>query len=253
MYPQMDTGRRPVIDLVYPLKRGASQWADNEIRYSLRSVAENLRLPVRDVYLVGDKPGFLDVAHIPMEDHFEKSIALMQKYRAACESDEVSDPFLLLDDDHIFLRETSEIPLMAGGMLGKLMQRQWFQQRKRYGAYLYNCLVLLRRHKLPERNYQIHYPMLIHKEPMREVLRMAEGVGTVMGSLYGNLVREPTVETPIDFRVNSAKAWDFVKNGPFMSIEERLKHVDAQNGALRIIRVEPFLRRRFPGPSRWEV
>ena len=43
-----------------------------DLRYSLRSVAANLRLDYRDVWVVGDPPGWFGGAKMPLEPHPEK-------------------------------------------------------------------------------------------------------------------------------------------------------------------------------------
>lgn len=56
--PQSEiVNRQSGIDLVYILGSG-SQWRNNELRFSLRSVQKNLK-GYRNIYIVGENPGFL--------------------------------------------------------------------------------------------------------------------------------------------------------------------------------------------------
>jgi len=56
-----------MIDVVYPLGSG-SAWDNNELRYSLRSLENNL-LDLGRVFVVGQRPPWLvEAVHIPMED-----------------------------------------------------------------------------------------------------------------------------------------------------------------------------------------
>lgn len=242
-----------VIDVAYPIREGWSDWDDEELRYSLRSVNDNVYRRIGGVWVFGHRPPFLgDVRHVPVQTVPEKSFDLMRKYRAMVDSD-LSDPFLLLDDDHIFLEPHCEFPPYTQGTLVPLWERQWVQQQKRYGAYIHNCIVLLRRHGLPERNYQLHCPILVHKAKLDEVLRMAEGVGTVMGSLYGNLVGGPSIERAIDFRVYSLAAYLALRGGPFISVEERLVFAEDLGSVGLAVDMRRVLANRFPHPSPWEA
>ena len=55
------------IDVVYVLGKG-TKWNDNEIRFSLRSLAKNVT-GIRNVYIVGERPDFLKrVIHISYPD-----------------------------------------------------------------------------------------------------------------------------------------------------------------------------------------
>ena len=61
------------IDVVYVLGTG-SNWDNNEIRFSLRSLAKNLKGMGR-VFVVGERPAFLqNVIHIPAKDEFNPNV-----------------------------------------------------------------------------------------------------------------------------------------------------------------------------------
>ena len=53
------------VDLVYPLNKLCSHWRNQELRYSLRSVEKFVK-NYRNIYIIGDKPKYLngEVAHI---------------------------------------------------------------------------------------------------------------------------------------------------------------------------------------------
>jgi hypothetical protein len=92
------------IDVVYPLGT-ESKWDDNEIRYSLRSLAKNFP-DLGRVWIIGHKPAWLTgVVHIPMEDYHKhnKDANLIDKVLAACQAG-VSEQFVFCSDDQVFLR-----------------------------------------------------------------------------------------------------------------------------------------------------
>lgn len=233
-----------MIDLVYPLKRRkGSKTEDIELRFSLRSVARFLRMPVRNVYVVGHRPRWLtNVVHVEMgDDTGDKALNLQVKYRRMCEIPGLSDPFLLLDDDHIFLRPTSETPLHTKGMLTELCDEY---DGRPYGIYLRNALTLLAARGLPRRNYQIHFPLLIDHAHLLDVLDMAGDTPVVMGSLYGNLVDGPTVEVERDFKLNGRVEFDRLMSGHFVSLSV---------WGMRYDRTKPLLQAALPEASPWEV
>lgn len=225
-----------MIDIVYPIKQGGSRVNDLELRYSLRSVEACLRLPVRNLYIFGFMPGWLHGAtNIAMRDVGDKANNLRAKYQKMCELEVLSDPFLLLDDDHIFLAPTAEIPLHTRGMLS-----EHTSQSGMYGTYLRNAYQVLLAAKLPTRNYQIHYPMLLAKGILaRTVALMTKPM--VMASIYGNLLDGPTRELGSDFRVRQPKDFVGLSAGPFLSFPPYLRPEWTK-----------FLAQRFPTASRWE-
>ena len=228
------------IDLCYPLAQGGSHYEDLELRYSLRSVDANLRLPVRDLYLFGDRPGWLrnTVRHVPMVQLTDKARDITAKYRKMCATETLSDPFLLLDDDHIFLQPTTEIPVYTRGLLAAALVDYGDST---YGRYIRACYDQLVQRGLPTKNYQVHFPMVIHKDRLRAALRlMTEPM--VMGSLYGNMLDGPTVEIDHDFKVKRKSDFPLLRDGSFCSFQPWL-----------IPEWTSFLEQRFPLPSRWEI
>src|ERR1035438_10130107 len=93
------------VDVVYKLGSGSDNNND-ELRYSLRSLSKFRDLG--KVYIVGYKPDFIqNVIHIPMEDIFKsnKDANLIEKLSAAAKCPDISDCFLNMSDDQIFLAE----------------------------------------------------------------------------------------------------------------------------------------------------
>lgn len=98
------------MDILYVVGTG-SIWQNNELRYSLRSIArygEN----VGRVYIVGHKPAFVSdvVAHIPCDDPYtdpklpHKNI--LHKVLYAIENSDIAPHFLVSSDDHFYIKPT---------------------------------------------------------------------------------------------------------------------------------------------------
>ena len=95
------------MDILYVVGTG-SNWQNNELRYSLRSISKYGR-NVGKVYLVGYKPEFVsgDVIHIPCNDiYLAKHKNIMRKVIAAVEKSGIDSHFLISSDDHFYIEET---------------------------------------------------------------------------------------------------------------------------------------------------
>lgn len=231
-----------MIDLVYPIRQGASLQRDLELRYSLRSVQAHVRLELGQLHIFGWPPAFLtsDVRVVRMDDRGNKALNLLAKYRRMVDDPLVSDPFVLLDDDHIFLEDVDEIPLHTRGKLEDL--RREFSGST-YGGYVGKCLELLRRAGLPERNYQIHRPLTIHKAALDRALELAGTNKTVMGSLYGNVLDGPTVEVTADYAIGNPRQIKALPTAAFVALTDRAAKDHA---------VQKHLATVLPERSRWE-
>ena len=91
------------MDAVYILGSG-SLAGNEEIRFSIRSLCENM-LDLRNLYIIGEDPGFLhDFEHVVMLDSSkERHVNAYFKVLRACGLPELSDEFLLMNDDFFML------------------------------------------------------------------------------------------------------------------------------------------------------
>lgn len=103
------------MDLVYILGSGSLS-NNEEIRYSIRSAEQNI-LDLRNIYIIGEDPKFLkDIIHVPAHDSsIYKYINAYHKIKLACSIPELSDEFLLMNDDFFILEPTlgAEFPFYA--------------------------------------------------------------------------------------------------------------------------------------------
>ena len=100
------------MDVLYLLGSG-SVWENNEIRFSLRSAEKNI-LDLGRVFIVGELPDFLcNVEHLAFPDMFgAKWKNAYTKTLFACKNPDLSDDFLLMNDDFFILKpiEASSYP-----------------------------------------------------------------------------------------------------------------------------------------------
>lgn len=180
-------------DLVYVLGRG-SRWKNRELRYSLRSVQQNLK-GVGRIYVVGENPGFLskEVIHIPVYERFDPklnpSANVITKILAAINAG-ASDNFLLMNDDFIILQpiNATEIPVLHKGKFSNYDQNSYFN-RGNYRLRMRKTFNRLKNRGVDAYNFGVHVPFPIHGPTLKRMLNSAdwkEGVGISYRTLYGN-------------------------------------------------------------------
>lgn len=181
-------------DVVYVLGTG-SRWANNEIRFSLRSLEKNLQNFGR-VFIVGECPAFLqNVVHIPAADIFNPAVNadgnIINKVLAACADERVSDNFLFINDDHLVIKPIAapDVPPLHKGDMRTYPTDFWMLNfwRKR----LKRTMNELKRQGLTTFNFDCHTPIVFNKQRFQEVMQNFDwhtDIGYTMKSLYGNMV-----------------------------------------------------------------
>ena len=154
------------MDLVYVLGSG-SQWNNNELRFSLRSVEKNL-IGVGKIYIIGENPGFLTnkVIHIPHADPLNQNADgnMAMKIIRACQEPKLTKNFLFMNDDFIINKPmvAKNIKWMHKGDFKNRSEEYWKAQFYRYRLRrTYDLLLAL---GLPALQYDYHAPMIFNKE-----------------------------------------------------------------------------------------
>ncbi len=178
-------------DIVIPVRVGE----DNEsLRYCLRSIEKNL--PHRNIIIAGYCPKWLkNVVHIPADPRHEinKYKRVSHNILAAAASDEVSDWFILFNDDMFVMNPMEEIPMTHRGNMITLITSEAIRsapQMKESLLMTYNALT----HagiKEPL-NYEMHAPMIMNRHALLDLLPILEtmklkGVPIQFRSFYGNM------------------------------------------------------------------
>jgi hypothetical protein len=237
-------------DVVYVLGRG-SNWGDNELRFSLRSL-EAYVSGLGRVYVVGTRPRWLTgVVHLPFADHFLcKERNIMLKVAHACGHPDLSQTFLHVHDDHFALayQQAADIPNWCGGSLYEMGKS--VDARNSWRDAVLNTHQVLTQRGLPTLNFDIHYPILIDKTAYPRTMDLYDWKGTQRGfvvkSLYANTVGAHGTKMA-DLKLNNRMAMvevvDRLKGRPWFSVG---------NGALcRSFR--EMLAHLYPKPSRFEI
>lgn len=179
--------RPPVPDIVVPVREEPT---NQPLRYALRSWSAHL--PHGRVWTVGHRHPWLtpEVRHIRTVQAGSKWANTTLAVRAACGHPDVSDPFLLADDDMFVMHPCPDgMPVLHRGLVAAV-ERHY--AAKAPGAYLRGMRetrVLLEELGHPHPlSYELHVPLLVGKAGMVEALDRARHIDDVhKRTLYGNL------------------------------------------------------------------
>lgn len=222
------------MDAVYICRAGDNE----ELRYSLRS----LRNVAHDaVWVFGGAPAWFKGRHVPVSQEGDKQSNAGRAVRAACLHPEVSDPFILMNDD-FFAIEPVEVSLLDRGNLADVLAEvaarhpssPWVGRMRRTKAHLASL-----GYEDP-RSFELHVPIPVRKEAMLRAIEMAEACrgGLQWRSVYGALCGDPST-TIADVKV--LRRGHKPDAGPWLSTND-----------ITFADVEAKLARMFPEPSDYE-
>lgn len=231
------------MDLVVPLK------ADNhneELRYMLRSAAMNL--PHDNLVTVGFRPSWVKSAvHIGFSQGNNKYKNTTQAMRAVCESSEVSEDFIYINDDMFTLHALIEVPKLNRGPLDEIIDLYKPKGGRYYAKGMEqtrDLLIELGCRVDPFLSYELHIPMIINKEKMLEVLNLAAPYNLDClhkRTLYGNMIQYGG-ESIADVKVYDGNQ-DWRVDMPFLSTSD---------DSFAKYPVGEWIRNRYPLPSPYE-
>lgn len=229
-------------DLLYILGRG-SKWRNNEIRFSLRSVEKNL--PHARIFIVGERPKFLkNIVHIPAIDPYDNKLAnAVFKLRAACREIDLSEKFILMNDDFFILRATNKIEASILGTMQDAILNHKTKAGYYYQAFRKTKDLLVATGIERPLDYEVHAPMIIEKQKFLEMTDSIEWEeGYLFRSIYGNLY-EVGGKKRIDTKVHDIVFLKKLSEGSILSTADRV-----------VLRPEfqRFIYKSFPHPSRYE-
>lgn len=151
-------------DVVYVVKEDER---NPELRHSLRSLAN---LPHGRVWIAGYKPSWVtdDVGVIPVRQRGTKWANSSRNMIAACEHPDVSAEFSYMNDDFFVMYPIPEVPVLNRGRAADVLGATPGSRYRRGG---YATTEWLRRQGVADPlSYELHLPMTIHKDRMREVI-----------------------------------------------------------------------------------
>ena len=228
------------IDIVYPVRTGDQ---NEELRYSLRSLRN---VPHHAVHIAGFIPSWLngEVNRIPVQQQSNKYRSAEANLLAAIESDDVSDPFWLFNDDFFMVRKMRTIPNLHRGSLQGLISDYLARHSGHYVQGMIHALETLEGLGVegPLYSYEMHSPILVYKEAMEATLGLRGRQDCYhLRTVYGNLRRLPGKESE-DVKVYRSTSTDY----------EQWKMLSTSDILFNYSKAGRFIRNLFPDRSEYE-
>lgn len=245
------------MDLVYIVKPGE---INLDLRYSLRSVAKFC--PYRKVWIVGFKPRWVqNVCYLPTTQDKDKWKNSVINYTAACKCKDVSDNFVLMNDDFFAIKPVTNwyknTNLCLGELsdfaekFGKLRNRSKWQW-----AFSYAISLLKQLNSHTSYNYEAHTPLIINKKSFLEMLNLQAVADfqttkkvfhkrSIFENLYPQYKEKPRQMTDVKIEVGSDVSQHHLEIGWISTYDGMLKNPNYP-------RLDYLLNKLFLKPSKFE-
>lgn len=228
-------------DIVYVVKQSLD---NEELRYSLRSLEKNGEGYGKVIIIGGQVDGISGDLDISIRQTGQtKYDRVNNLIREVCINAEVSDNFILMNDDFFlmkpidFSKYKNSYRCSMQEYLDLIVERT---NASEYTARLCASMVALEAYKRETKCYELHIPMLFNKHKLLEVFGAFPGFNGLR-TLYGNYFKIG------GSKVNDCKVFtcgdDFVKSTKFLSTTDK---------SFRLGKVGEYIRSEFPTPSRFE-
>ena len=232
------------MDVVYICREGENE----ELRYSIRSVVKNM--PHDKIWVVGGKPSWYKGNHIEVRQFKTKLANARANMDAIVASEEISDDFILMNDD-FFIMEPIEYPeyYYTGTLAAKI---DYFRRKHPRSVY---TKLLMRSYKTIKHqgikvplDYTLHIPMIMNKEKLKNILPLSISWRIAYGNIYNvggiEVVADgsPTKDVKI-----------YVENDELTSVDHNplsKTYLSTEDRAFE--KMKDFFQEKFPKPSKYE-
>lgn len=227
-------------DIVYLVKDSP---ANEELRYSLRSVCENFSF--RKVWFYGGRPSYLqpdEWVHV-IQNQRTKWMRTTNMLRQACSNPEITEDFWLFNDDFFVMRKTDGIAAPYYGDIYRHIVRiedRHGQKTTAYTKELRSLAATLERKGCTTKNYALHMPILINKEKALATLDAFPDC-PMFRSLYGNYNG-----------IGGTEIRDCKIAGLDRMPDEKAVFLSTEDSSFASGKAGEFIRERFPEPCRYE-
>jgi hypothetical protein len=170
------------MDIVYLCRSGPNE----ELRYSIRSVEKNM--PHRSVWVIGQAPEWYRGNFIEAQNFNAKYLNARANLDELVKSKHISEDFVLMNDDFYIMRPVEKVGYFYdGSLLERAEKNELLTTTGAYTKLLYNTYDKLKKMGIEEPlNYEVHIPMIMNKEKLKEVLKHKT---CLWRSLYGNIYK----------------------------------------------------------------
>jgi len=241
------------IDVVIPIGRG-STWKNNELRYCLRSIQQHLK-GYRNIYIIGNIPEFLKqvqgiiTINFPDPAPGNPALNIYRKLLFASWLQEVSDDFLMFNDDYFLIADTDAATIPHYYKPQNLQECiKKIQPGNTFRTAVENTIKALQEKSFELKYFDIHVPMLYNKQKFAQVMQQYNWTlpyGYTAKSLYCNslgIAGEELPDCKIDTGLTATEIEQWI-NGRF---------VFSVGDAGLFGEMKQWLQNRFPNPSPFE-
>lgn len=226
------------LDIVYFVKEGLH---NEELRYSLRSVDANM--PHKRVWIFGGCPLNVvpDIRVKVVQTGRTKWDRVHNMYKMVCENKEITDNFIMFNDDFFIMRPTDHLePLYRCTLDEHIKILEPHKKSSPYSRLLRAC-----RKEFPgdPLSYELHVPFIYNKKNLLDLLNKYPSQHCTR-TLYGNSYNIGG-EKSKDVKIFTYKPEFDYKNSQFLSTDDPI--VNVNNDIWR------WLQKQFPKKSRFEV
>jgi hypothetical protein len=229
------------MDAVYICRNGENE----ELRYSLRSIEFNM--PHDNVWVVGGKPDWYSGNYIPVEQSGRKYENARNNLKAIVNSVEISEDFILMNDDFFVIDKIDNVPYWYTGSLKSRIKdlTDGYGPNTTYLRMLALTEKTIRKTGIQEPlDYELHTPMIMNRHKLGPIIEMP----SLWRSTYGNLYEVGGFEHE-DIKVYSDFSFE-KRNGLPIDISNEcfLSGSDRSFGLL----YKKILKDQFQNPSKYE-
>lgn len=169
------------MDYVYVCRKGDNE----ELKYSIRSVVKNL--PPGNVWVVGYKPDWYIGNFISVKDTRYKFDNIKACMLAIANTKEISNNFVSMHDDFFITKKIDSVPTLHGGLLEEKVSAY----NKLVPSSIYTKLLANTHKRLINLgienplDYDIHVPMIMNRDMLRQIITMPYLERSNYGNIYG--------------------------------------------------------------------
>lgn len=225
------------LDIVYFVK---DRMYNEELRYSLRSVDVNM--PHKRVWIFGGCPINIvpDIRVRVDQVGKTKWDRVRNMYKMVCENKEITDDFIMFNDDFFVMQPTNRITPTYRCSLKEHIKILEPHKPSAYSKLLRDCRETLTGEPL---SYELHVPFIFNKKKLLTMLNSFPEQHCTR-TMYGNIykIRGKRSNDPKIF--NSKPTFDY-KSSQFLSTDDPV--ININNDIWR------WLQKQFPKKSRFEV
>jgi len=230
------------MDFVWVCRRGDNE----ELRYSIRSVLASF--PDANIWVVGGKPDWYSGNFVKTNRVTNKYAQVEENLQRLVDNDQISETFVLMNDDFFIVKPISSIEYFHRGSLASAYADlvAYLGQPDLYANRLSRMLkIIISEFNIKDPlSYELHVPMVMEKSKLATLLGKRY---PMWRSFYGNKYSVggiPIADVKVySHNAHAYRSFDYLNNeSAFLSTDD---------SSFKIL--QSYLHELFPNPSKYEL